>query len=97
MSFLVDADDICGSFEATQILGISSARIWQLVRDDPDFPRPFKKISAASLWRGSELEAWKVRRVVGKRGRKTNAVRAQAKVEAARVEEEAKPRRHLGR
>lgn len=66
----VNVELLVGTHEATKILGLSDARISQLLRGDPTFPQPVHQVMATRLWLAPELDHWLRTRVKGKGGRK---------------------------
>ncbi len=44
--------------EIAQLLGVSKARVDQLARQHPGFPRPIAELSAGRIWRREDVERW---------------------------------------
>jgi len=40
------------------LTGVSRTTVWRWVREDPDFPKPFRLSAAVTCWDESELLVW---------------------------------------
>ena len=40
------------------LTGFGNTKIWDLSRDDPDFPKPIKLSKQCTVWRADELYKW---------------------------------------
>lgn len=49
---------LAGVAEAVEILGVSRARLYQLVGDHKDFPRPIAQLKGGPVWDRGQVEAW---------------------------------------
>lgn len=49
---------LAGVAEVTEILGVSRARVYQLMRDHPDFPEPLEDLKGGPVWDRGQVEAW---------------------------------------
>lgn len=67
----INVELLVGTFEACQILGLSDARICQLLKEDPTFPEPVHRVKMGPLWLAPELENWKITRKKKRPGRKS--------------------------
>jgi predicted DNA-binding transcriptional regulator AlpA len=76
MAGLVDPNDLVGVHEGCEVVGLSDARLGQLLRDDPAFPQPVREVRATKLWLRQDLEAWRDTRVKKAPGRPTRAAKA---------------------
>lgn len=65
----VNVELLVGTYEVTQILGLSDGRISQLLKGDPTFPEPVTRVRATPLWLAPEIENWKMTRKKKKSGR----------------------------
>lgn len=54
---MTDDLDIVGVAEIAAMLGVTRQRVFQLSLR-PDFPEPWRKMSAATFWRTSDVQAW---------------------------------------
>jgi predicted DNA-binding transcriptional regulator AlpA len=50
-------DELMGTAEIAEMLGVSRQRVHQLTRR-PGFPEPVAVLSAGSIWERSKIEAW---------------------------------------
>lgn len=55
--------------EIADMLGVSSNRVHQLIRDDPTFPAHAQELKAGKIWRKEDVEAWIVAREARKAAR----------------------------
>lgn len=72
----VDIDDVVGVHEACLIIGLTDGRLSQLLKHDPDFPKPIAEVRATKLWLRGDLELWLKNRVKRGPGRPTKAAKA---------------------
>jgi prophage regulatory protein len=49
--------ELMGTVEIRERLGVSKARVHQLVREK-GFPDPVAKVSGVTIWLKSDIEAW---------------------------------------
>ncbi len=49
---------LLGASDVARLLGVSRQRVYQLLGEREDFPRPKVRLSRGSLWRRDEVEAW---------------------------------------
>jgi hypothetical protein len=54
MENTISYDNICGTGEAAEVLGVSKQRIHSL-RKHPSFPAPIREISASPIWDKTHL------------------------------------------
>ena len=47
------------------ILPVSAATIWRWVRDNPDFPKPFKLGPSVTAWYGDDIDAFIAKQSAG--------------------------------
>lgn len=57
MEYTLRPDDILGTSEVAQVLGVSKQRIHAL-RKDQRFPTPFKHIASTPLWDKREIDSF---------------------------------------
>jgi len=50
--------DLVGVAEVAAMLGLTTQRIDQLARRDPDFPAPVAELAAGRIWSRAEIVAW---------------------------------------
>lgn len=53
--------ELLGASDVAEILGISRQRVYQLLEERADFPRPAAGLARGWLWRRGEVEAWAAR------------------------------------
>lgn len=51
-----------GVQELLPLLGVSRARIYQLINNDPTFPAPVADLKAGKVWHTADIEAWAAHR-----------------------------------
>lgn len=51
-------EDLVGMAEIAQLLDVSKARVDQLARQHPKFPKPVAELSAGRIWRREDVEEW---------------------------------------
>jgi len=49
--------DLVGTVEIRQRLGVSKARVHQIV-NTKGFPEPYAKVSGVTIWLAKDVEAW---------------------------------------
>lgn len=47
-----------GVQELMTLLGVSRARIYQLLAQDPTFPKPVAELRAGKIWHLADVQAW---------------------------------------
>lgn len=52
------APELLGASDVARLLGLSRQRVYQLLEEREDFPRPVVELARGSLWRRQEVEAW---------------------------------------
>lgn len=57
-----DWPKLAGIQEASEILGVSRARVDQLLHSDPKFPQPIGQVRAGRIWLASELSFYAMKR-----------------------------------
>jgi predicted DNA-binding transcriptional regulator AlpA len=57
---LIASENICGTAEVAEILGIAKQRIHAL-RKNPEFPQPIIKIAATPIWNRLDIAKWATR------------------------------------
>ena len=50
--------DLVGVAEVAAMLGLTTQRIDQLARRDPDFPAPVAELAAGRIWSRAEIVTW---------------------------------------
>ena len=50
--------DLVGVAEVAAMLGLTTQRIDQLARRDPDFPTPVAELAAGRIWSRAEIVTW---------------------------------------
>jgi predicted DNA-binding transcriptional regulator AlpA len=59
-TFEIVPKDVVGAVEIARMLGVSRARVGQLSRDDPRFPKPWRTLAQGRLWDLRAIERWAV-------------------------------------
>ncbi|NBQ47120.1 MAG: DNA-binding protein [Sphingobacteriia bacterium] len=59
---LIATENICGTAEVAEMLGIAKQRIHAL-RKNPEFPQPIIKIAATPIWDRLEIAKWATRKL----------------------------------
>jgi len=49
--------ELMGTVEIRERLGVSKARVHQIVREK-GFPEPYAKVSGVTIWLAADVEAW---------------------------------------
>jgi prophage regulatory protein len=50
--------ELLGASDVARLLGVSRQRVYQLLEEREDFPRPAAELARGALWRRHEVEAW---------------------------------------
>jgi predicted DNA-binding transcriptional regulator AlpA len=50
--------ELVGIAEVAAMLGVTTARVHQITRDDPTFPEPVAVLAAGRIWQRSDVERW---------------------------------------
>lgn len=58
-------DDLMGTHEIAELLGVSRQRVDELARTDDAFPEPAARLKAGRVWNRADVERW----AAGRRGR----------------------------
>jgi predicted DNA-binding transcriptional regulator AlpA len=53
--------EVCAVAEIAEFLGVSKARVYQLVERD-DFPEPIAWLAVGRIWRTADIRAWQSKR-----------------------------------
>jgi predicted DNA-binding transcriptional regulator AlpA len=53
---------LMGAAEIADRLGVTAARIHQIVAEDPTFPAPTAVLRAGKVWKTTDVERWIVKR-----------------------------------
>jgi predicted DNA-binding transcriptional regulator AlpA len=44
--------------EIAAMLGVSRQRVYQLLEEDPTFPKPIEQLAVGRIWRRADVEKW---------------------------------------
>lgn len=50
--------ELLGASDVARLLGVSRQRVYQLLEERADFPRPAAALARGSVWRRHDVEAW---------------------------------------
>jgi predicted DNA-binding transcriptional regulator AlpA len=49
---------LVGVAEIAGMLGVSRQRVHQIIKAEPDFPKPQARLSAGAVWSTEEVDSW---------------------------------------
>lgn len=50
--------ELLAAGEIAALLGVSRQRVYQLIEEDPTFPKPVEELSIGRIWRRTDVERW---------------------------------------
>lgn len=52
------AEDLVGTAEIAQMLGVVRQYVHRLSQEDPTFPQPVAELAAGRVWKRDDVEKW---------------------------------------